>query len=292
MVRKQRAQKCSRGNTNPLSTEKSRWHAFTSYLKTEPLWNEKTMKWLAYGDEICPTTKRHHWQGFICWKDAKTEPASGKALENAHSEIMLGSIEQNEKYCSKEGKYKTFGKKPRQGERTDLIELVDKITTGETTAEKVAIENPMYYHMYGRTLEKAEDVTMREIFRTFMTEGIWYVGNAGIGKSHAAFENFNPKTHYLYRQDNGWWDGYRQQETVIINDFRGEIKYAELLQIIDKWPYYVRRRCREPMPFMSKKVIITSTLRPEEVYRNLHHKDGIEQLLRRVKVVELTKVNK
>lgn len=281
-------QKCSEGNTSPLS-KKSRLQCFTSFAEKPPTFDGSKMTYLAYGEEVCPTTNRKHWQGFVYWKNPHTVRASSKLLNKAHVEHCVGSLDDNEAYCSKEGKYTTFGKKPRQGERTDIIELVDKIKTGETTPDEICLENPMYYHMYGRTLEKAEDIAMRKKFRNFMTEGIWYVGETGVGKSHTAFENYTPETHYLYRSDNGWWEGYKQQEIVVINDFRGEIKYSELLQIIDKWPYFVKRRGREPVPFMSKKVIITSTLRPEEVYYNLHHKDGIDQLLRRIKVVELIK---
>ena len=42
------------------------------------------------------------------------------------------------------------------------------------------------------------------------------------------------------------------------------------------------------MPFLSKKIIITSALRPEEVYHNLSQHDSINQLKRRIELVELT----
>ena len=61
----------------------------------------------------------------------------------------------------------------------------------------------------------------------------------------------------MWKDDNDWQDGYTGQETVIINDFRGGIKYAVLLQLIDKWPAFVSRRGREPAPFLAKHVIIT-----------------------------------
>lgn len=65
----------------------------------------------------------------------------------------------------------------------------------------------------------------------------------------------------------------------------------ELLMMIDKHPnYFVRRRGREPLPFTSKKVIITSSMSPEEVYHNLAENDKLEQLLRRIKVYNLKKL--
>jgi len=41
----------------------------------------------------------------------------------AHIEKMKGNFAQNEKYCSKEGKLIEFGERPKQGKRTDLIEV-------------------------------------------------------------------------------------------------------------------------------------------------------------------------
>lgn len=278
------AQKCSEGNTRPLS-KKSRLQCFTSFKTEPPTFDDDKMVYLAYGEEICPTTEKKHWQGFVYWKHQHTIKASSKILNNAHVEHCVGSLEDNENYCSKEGKYTTFGKKPKQGQRTDLEAVTRDIIDGKINAEDLIEENPYMYHQYGRTLEKAEDIRMRKQFRTEMTEGIWIIGETGKGKSHKAFENYSPDTHYLFRSDNGWWEGYRQQEIVIINDFRGEIKYGELLQIIDKWPYFVKRRSREPMPFTSKKVIITSTQTPEEVYHNLSNSDSLEQLNRRLKIV-------
>lgn len=281
------AQKCPEGNTG-TSGQKSRLQCFTSFYEHPPTWNKDKMKFLAYGKETCPTTGKQHWQGFVYWFDGKSHKAAGKLLNNAHVETCKGSWEDNEKYCSKEGHYTTHGTPPQQGRRNDLEEICADINAGALTSEEVALTNPYMYHQYGRTLEKLEDIAARKIMRTEMTKGIWYWGPTGVGKSHKAFEGFNPETHYVYRHDNGWWEGYKGQETVIINDFRGEIKFNELLAIVDKWPMYVKRRGREPVPFISKVVIITTSLEPEKVYKNLGYSDSIEQLLRRFDVKELT----
>ena len=107
-------------------------------------------------------------------------------------------------------------------------------------------------------------------------------------KVHIALHDFHPETHYIWKlNDNGWQDGYTQQPIVVMNDFRGEVKYNDLLQIIDKWPYSVPRRGREPIPFLSTKVIITSSLKPDQVYNRRDAEDSIQQLLRRIKIIEI-----
>lgn len=116
---------------------------------------------------------------------------------------------------------------------------------------------------------------------------VWLWGATGVGKSHTAFAGFNPETHYVKTLEDEWWDGYTGQATVILNDFRGQIVFSNLLTLIDKWPTSVKRRGREPFPFISKQVIITSDKPPEIIYYNVD-KDRIGQLLRRIEIHEVT----
>jgi len=185
------------------------------------------------------------------------------------------------------------GQYPQPGARNDLKRQADRISAGETTLDKLSVEDPMIFHQYGRTLSKLEDLKLRQQFRTEMTACTWLHGPTGVGKSHEAFQDYHPDTHYLWKlNDHGWQDGYTGQPIVIMNDYRGEIKYNDMLNIIDKWPYTVPRRSREPAPFLAKKVIITSSLPPSAVYHHRQAEDKLEQLLDRINVVELTGDNK
>lgn len=304
MKPKAMTQKYSRGNKrkDPLSTKekkpeeeeekekdmKGRLMCFTWFHEKPIEFDTKVMQYLAYGHETCPTTGRKHLQGWVYWKNARSMFAC-RGQYKCWIAVCKGTIDQQDEYCSKESTLTTFGKRPRQGERSDLKRKIDAVIKGEETVDDIIVADPEFFHKYGRTLQNAEDIAMRKRFRTEMTTCEWLWGKTGVGKSHIALKDYNPETHYIVRNDNGWWEGYRQQHTVVINDFRGEIKYSELLQLIDKWPYHVKRRGREPMPFTSKHIIITSSLPPEEVYYNLSERDGIDQLLRRLTVREITK---
>lgn len=229
-----------------------------------------------------------HLQIYFRLKNAKSFQKIKKLFPACHIEVAKADAETNFIYCSKGGKYKEYGTLKQQGKRTDLIQIKEDILQGKKVDE-IVLESPVMYHQYGRTLNKIEDLRMRKVFRDFMTEGIWYYGASGTGKSEKAFENFNPGTHYVWKYENGGWqDGYTQQEIVIIDEFRGQIKYCDLLMMIDKHPnFYVPRRSREPLPFVSKKVIITSSLQPHEVFHNLSQNDSLEQLFRRIKIINL-----
>lgn len=260
---------------------------FTAWKK--PTMTDEKLTYWVWGEEICPETKKIHWQGFCQFSGTVGLNRIKKAIgdNSAHVEKMRGTPKEASDYCKKDGKFEEWGEIRNQGQRADLDKLKDEILAGKKV-DDLTLENPTAYHQYGRTMNRVEDIAMRRKYRTEMTEGVWITGDTGVGKSHKAFEGFTPETHYVVNSnDRGWWDGYTQQETVIINDFRGHIPYSELLQMIDKWPYSVPRRGREPIPFTSKKVIITSVLRPEEVYLNVNSRDGIDQLLRRLKVETL-----
>lgn len=240
-----------------------------------------------------------HLQGYLYSPTKISRKALSKKISRACLEPAKGDLNENKAYIigpyEKDGKTKPFnpnhiilGTEPSQGKRKDLDLVKNQILNHETTPDDIACENPILYHQYARTLTKIEDIALRRKFRTEMTTCTWYYGTTGTGKSHTAYEDFHPDTHYNWKDDGGWQDAYKQQEIVIINEFRGEIKYKDLLLMIDKWPYEIRRRNREPMPFTSKHIIITSALPPSEIYNNLNAKDSLEQLTRRIKIVQLT----
>lgn len=249
---------------------------------------KSTATYILYGHEKCPKTLKEHHQGFVYFDGARSSKKGvSKQLGNAHVEPCRGNLDQNTDYCSKDSNVVELGEKPKQGHRTDLDSVKDQIMEQKLSVDQICIDNPNLFHQYGRTLSKLEDIALRKRYRTTMTEGIWIWGESGFGKSHKAFEGYSPETHYVYPNDNGWWDGYTGQEIVIINEFRGQIPYYELLDLCDKWPKTVKRRSREPVPFLAKKLIITSCMPPNEVYHNLSAMDDLEQLERRFEIIKM-----
>lgn len=241
-----------------------------------------------YGREIAPTTGTPHLQIYFRKANAITQSSLKKKFPRAKLIVAKGTDKQNNKYCGKEDTdYYEVGKMSEQGKRTDLDEIKEEILQGKKV-DDIVLESPMVYHQYGRTLHKIEDLRMRKVFRKEMTKGYWIWGETGCGKSEYAFNFFNPDSCYKWNYDGGWNDDYAQQDTVIIDEFRGQMPMNELLCMIDKHPNYsVRRRNRPPLPFVSKKVIITSSMPPQEVYRNLSENDKLEQLFRRIKIIKL-----
>lgn len=255
----------------------------------------KNFAYICWEKEIGEKCKTPHLQGYFEMKDAKTMSALQKGwLKNLGMSLQVakGNAKQNITYCSKanNGSFIEHGEHKKQGKRTDLKKLRDEIIDGTNNVDNITLNKPKIYHQYGRTLEKIEDIAMRKQYRTTMTKGTWFWGHTGVGKSHAAYKGFTPETHYVLNvNDNGWWEGYTQQPTVIINEFRGQITFGELLDLVDKWPKTVKRRNRQPMPFTSEHIIITSSMHPHEIYKNVKNtQESLAQLDRRFTIIQLT----
>nr|UZT54550.1 MAG: replication-associated protein [clictolig virus 1] len=94
--------------------------------------------------EICPTTGSPHMQGWCGFPSNKRLSAVKLIHPTAHWEVMLGTIEDNQAYCSKSATsvsdYVTWGEIPRsqQGKRSDLDSAVATLRAAPgTVAEKI-----------------------------------------------------------------------------------------------------------------------------------------------------------
>jgi len=303
-------QKCSKGNTGNFRAinskdfklqfimPKSRSFVITNFhCDTADVYerNKTQIRFIAFGEETCPSTDRKHHQCYVYFFNPRSTGVRGIRtiaimFGNSHVEVMRGSFAQNEAYCGKENELTKLGEEPKQGARGDLQETVAMIERGEMSVDALIGTNAEMVHMYGRTLQLAETVYLRSRFRTEMTTALWLHGKTGVGKSHRAFEGYHPDTHYIKDLSTQWWDGYKGQETVIFNEYRSDFKFSYLLSLIDKWPLNVPVRNRESVPFLAKHVIFTSSDHPRECYPNVDD-TRFEQFKRRVKIKELIRYN-
>lgn len=108
---------------------------------------------------------------------------------------------------------------------------------------------------YGCNIQRGEQVV-----------NVFY-GPSGTGKSHRAFEEAGEDV-YIKNPLNKWWDGYRGQSTVIIDEFRGIIDIAHILRWWDKYPCSVE--VKGSSVFLNTKTwYITSNLGAAQWYPDL-----------------------
>lgn len=279
-----------------------RWFVVTNWnvdCDYEELIKQGRVRYIAYGEEVAPTTGQKHHQAFMYMhKDTSRGNRNlcslGKMFgpRQCNVEPMFGKITDNEAYCGKEnrGELIKHGDEPKQGCRGDVDEAKEKIMKGDMTADEIAVENPGFFHQYGRTLDRIEAIALRKKHRTWMTVCNYYTGPTHSGKSHAVFRDYDPDTHYVKNLNEDWWDGYKGQPIVIFNEFRGQIPFSEMLDLIDKWPKTVKWRSHEPVPFLAREIRIASIRKPEDIYVNQDHTgEPWGQWTRRVNVITLNK---
>lgn len=111
-----------------------------------------------------------------------------------------------------------------------------------------------------------------------------YWGPTGVGKSRLAWSE---ATLDAYPKDprTKFWDGYRGQEHVVIDEFRGGIDIAHLLRWFDRYPVNVEIK-GAATTLKATKIWITSNLSPEEWYPDLDEQTK-QALLRRLQITHM-----
>jgi len=109
-----------------------------------------------------------------------------------------------------------------------------------------------------------------------------YCGPTGTGKSRRAWAEAGLSA-YPKDPRTKFWDGYRDQEHVVIDEFRGSIDIAHVLRWLDRYPCLVEIK-GSMINLCAKKIWITTNLHPDFWYPDcdLATKDA---LMRRLEIV-------
>lgn len=110
-------------------------------------------------------------------------------------------------------------------------------------------------------------------------------GTTGSGKSHRAWTEAGWEA-YPKDPNSKFWDGYRGQENVVIDEFRGAISISHLLRWLDKYPVIVEVKGSSCV-LKAKRIWITSNLPPEQWYPDLDN-ETLAALRRRLNVTHFS----
>lgn len=192
-------------------------------------------KFMVVGKEV-GTNGTPHLQGYVNLVKRTRFTALKKFLPRAHFEVAKGTDEQNLTYCTKQDKEAFVSGVPqRAGQRSDLKKPVKAILEG-TPIDRVALAYPIEYVKYHRGFDRlaAHTLKSRSIDDPPMT--IWLWGKAGTGKTRFAYEQLPHEQVYM-KDGTRWWDGYTQQQCILIDDFDGEWPFRDFLRVLDRYPY-------------------------------------------------------
>lgn len=184
--------------------------------------NNPECDYIFAGRETCPTTKRPHLQGFVYFRHARSVRSVRKLFKPCHVEVIRGSFEQNEKYCSKEGDWYESGERPKtalekghtEQQRWKRIKDLAKagdLKTLEDEEPRVWLRDHDLLHRIALKYASPPAILSQ------LKNGYIY-GNPGIGKTRWVREFFGVTRVFSKAGDTKWWDGYNGEPVVIIDD--------------------------------------------------------------------------
>jgi len=218
--------------------KQSRNWCFTDYkfLDFKKIYSENRdiIRYVVWGKETCPKTKRIHNQGWIQLINKKVRGGVKRLLgsNELHCEAMYGTEFDNEKYCKKDAKWYAEGKFITQGHRSDLEKIKLDIENGATMHD-IADDHFQVWCQYSRQFEKYKsmvDAKKTKVFRKIKV--VVHHGSTGTGKTRSAM-NACKNPYKIQGDELQWWDGYAGQKELIIDEYDNQIPCTKLLGILD-----------------------------------------------------------
>lgn len=279
------------------STQAKRW-CFTLNNPTYPIqFNELTMDYLIYGEEVGKEGTPHH-QGFLVMKVMK-RPHQMKEINNhAHWEKAMGTNVQASDYCKKDGKYHEFGVMPldpqviatpagNKANKEKWRAINDHAKAGDL--EWIDQEHPKVFNQSYKNLKAMKVDYMKKKPDLLNTCGIWFYGKSGVGKTHLTTQLYPDA--YLKRAQNKWFDAYQHEDVIVVDDLDDTHAYMgyELKKLADKYCYMVEVK-NSSMYIRPSKCVVTSQYTIQEVWKN--DPKTREALERRFQQVHITLQNR
>jgi hypothetical protein len=296
---------CSYGVSGPEKGEKEEVDHLQGYCELKKKLTGSSIRKLVGSEHFFIVGKRHseipkETAGY-CKKGStlkKDKPEIGWILffENPHADFVSNGFEHGKADIG------------TPGCRNDLKDAAEAIRTGEKTVRQIRQEAPHTFHTFGRTLVELENDRLSTIFRQWETRGIWLCGKEGVGKGNISFlreylgmvdgkakykQHWNTDKCYLWKYDGSgdqaWQDKYEGQPYVVINEFRGQLRFNDLLRLVSADILDVRRRNVGPTPWLPYLVVVNSIKMPREIYKKKEEMDDEPwgQFDRRFKVVRV-----
>jgi hypothetical protein len=160
-----------------------------------------------------------HLQGFMQFPERKSLRQMKKLCDKSHFEKTKGSIDQNYAYCTKDGNFEERGTRPMSQKRKGESEQ-DRYEEARRAAKEGRFDDipaDIYIRHLGNIKKIYAESQGAPVVLDGELQNEWIYGPAGAGKSSQVFQRYPGERLYV-KDLNQWWDGYVNQEVVLIDD--------------------------------------------------------------------------
>ena len=245
--------------------------------------DEISCKYIVYGREV-GESGTPHLQGFLSFSSAKSLSAAIKSLPGCHVEVAR-NVPAAIDYCKKDGDYTERGTAPLSpkekgaGEKARWKRILEAAQSGDH--QWLEENEPHVALIHDKAIERAFKRARAEPQILDELTHEWWYGTTGTGKSSKARADYPGA--YIKDPQTRWWDGYTDQEVVIIDDFdKFQVSQGgDMKRWLDHYPFQAPYKggYQEIRP---RKIIVTSNYHPEEIWDDVKTHDPIK---RRVRIV-------
>jgi len=203
-------------------------------------------------------TKKKISTTYPCRMDANLLPATGAG---PHS-LWMASTEQ--------------GTPKQQGKRSDIHDVCELLDE-KVPLNEIARNHPSAFVKHAKGFHAYKFAT--QVDRVSKPYVEWRWGTTGTGKTKGAIDK-HPESFYI-KDGTQWWDGYEQQDAIIIDDFDGRWPFRDLLRLLD-WNPYQGQTKGGYVKINSPHIYITCEFEPSTYWGG----NALAQVLRRIDKVE------
>lgn len=233
-----------------------------------------------------------HCQGYVCFPtNHKFNRVRLMFGPQAHIELRRGKHSEAKAYCMKKmtreaGPYQ-YGDDSEiaegKGCRSEMLDIRNEIDDDVPEVD-IWTNHFSSYTRYFKHFREYKFISSNKRLPDTTERMLWYCGPSGTGKSRKARDE-HPDA-YL-KTCNKWWDNYRNEEVVILEDFDKDHKMlCHHLKIWgDRYPFHAEIK-GGMMKIRPKLIIVTSNFHPNEIWDD--EKD-LEPIQRRFHVVKFHK---
>lgn len=216
----------------------------------------------------------YHTHLYVVFPNAVMFSTIQKRFYGAHIEPAMGTHQENRDYVRKEGKwaedakketnlpdtFEEFGEMPfDRGEKVKQAEeIYGMIKDGHSNAE-ILEKFPSAMTKLGH-LEQTRQTILEDLYKKEFRElDVTYLyGEAGTGKTRSVMEKYGYENVYRITNYQHPFDGYKGQNVIVFEEFRGNLPISEMLNYLDGYPCMLPCRYADKAACYTKVYLISN----------------------------------